>query len=671
MSTVAQAQNDDKNRASSIAEYLQELIENQENEGVEDFNTLAEELEYYLTQPLNINTADAEDFSSLVFLTENETRAIIRHRELYGDLVDIYELQAIRGLPIAKARLLKEISTVANQRSLSGTTALANEHVLYLKTRYTLQEQKGFRSDGTTPAKYTGSRPSLYARWRGKTSSGWDMGITLEKDAGERLWTEAEGLDFFSFFIQKKNLNQYVKHLGIGDYHLRIGQGLTMMTGFANGKSSLTTDILPRGQSMRPFTSASENAALRGIIGEVALTDRLSGMAYTSYRDLDANELFDENDNVRGVSSYQTSGNHRTVSELDDQDALGQTISGLSVRYDLPHGDHLRLNGITMSQSLPLDRSDRPYNQLRWEGTQLTNLSIDGSYSLSSVFLSGEVAHSLQSGWARMISASTSLDPKLNMTLLYRDFDADYHAIRGSTFSERSAVENERGLYLGLEYQPHKKWRINAYIDQWSHDWLRFNVDAPTQGSDYLLRVLYRQRKKRDIYLQLRWKNTQEEGDEERRYDYIADRSTYKIRAHWSEIASDTWEWRARAEVALSTLEQDKDKGYGIYTEGVWTPSGSGLSLSGRVMYFDVDGSAARIYAYERDLQYEYSIPGWSGTGWRYYALAKYRINKKLKAELKIAHTQYSDDRETISSGNTEIQGAGRTDIKLQLRYKL
>ena len=89
-----------------------------------------------------------------------------------------------------------------------------------------------------------------------------------------------------------------------------------------------------------------------------------------------------------------------------------------------------------------------------------------------------------------------------------------------------------------------------------------------------------------------------------------------------------------------------------------------------RLQYFETDGYNSRIYAYENDVLYSYSIPAFSDKGFRYYLTLNYDLTKKLSFWLRCAQTIYKN-RNTVGSGLDEIQGSRRTEVKLQARLIL
>ena len=98
-------------------------------------------------------------------------------------------------------------------------------------------------------------------------------------------------------------------------------------------------------------------------------------------------------------------------------------------------------------------------------------------------------------------------------------------------------------------------------------------------------------------------------------------------------------------------------------------PKNIPMSATFRYAIFDTDNYDSRIYAYENDLLYEFSIPSYFNRGFRTYLNLRYRINRNLTAEARISRT-YLNNEDSIGSALDEINGNKRTDVKAQLRFK-
>ncbi|MCK5535804.1 MAG: helix-hairpin-helix domain-containing protein, partial [Bacteroidales bacterium] len=92
------------------------------------------------------------------------------------------------------------------------------------------------------------------------------------------------------------------------------------------------------------------------------------------------------------------------------------------------------------------------------------------------------------------------------------------------------------------------------------------------------------------------------------------------------------------------------------------------ITLSFRYALFNTTYNT-RIYAYENDILYAFSIPAYFYQGTRFYANIKYSLAKKVDFWLRWSQFYYPN-LETISSGLNEIKGNTKSEIKAQLRIR-
>jgi hypothetical protein len=94
------------------------------------------------------------------------------------------------------------------------------------------------------------------------------------------------------------------------------------------------------------------------------------------------------------------------------------------------------------------------------------------------------------------------------------------------------------------------------------------------------------------------------------------------------------------------------------------------VQLAARYAVFDADDYDTRQYLFEQDVLYAVSIPVLYGQGTRSYAIAQMTFNKHFTLWLRYADTRYRHQT-TVGSGLEEIKGSARSEVKLQVRYKL
>ena len=113
---------------------------------------------------------------------------------------------------------------------------------------------------------------------------------------------------------------------------------------------------------------------------------------------------------------------------------------------------------------------------------------------------------------------------------------------------------------------------------------------------------------------------------------------------------------------------EEKEHGILLFQDLIYQFPSTDVKLYGRFANFNTDSFDSRVYAYENDLLYNFSVPAFYGKGSRWYAMVSYAPIRNIKFWVKGSQTIFSD-REQISSGNTAIDGNTRTDLKLQLQW--
>jgi hypothetical protein len=112
---------------------------------------------------------------------------------------------------------------------------------------------------------------------------------------------------------------------------------------------------------------------------------------------------------------------------------------------------------------------------------------------------------------------------------------------------------------------------------------------------------------------------------------------------------------------------ENNEKGFLTFVDVVYKPVMKPFSGIIRLQYFETDDYNSRIYAYENDVLYSYSIPAFFDKGFRYYISLNYDWGKKLTFWLRWAQTIYKN-RDTVGSGLDEIPGNRRSEVKFQVR---
>ncbi len=659
---------------TNTEQQLENNAENNEDVETEDDSYLQQMLQY-LKNPVNINVADAADLKALRVLTPVQIQNFILYRSLTGKLVDIYELQAVPGWDIATIQKIRPYISVSMQVSVPATLKSrirGGDHSVLVRGSQVLERSKGYLLDSSTAKNfYPGSPQKILFRYRYVYKNLLQYGITAEKDAGEQFFKgkQKQGFDFYSAHIFARKIG-IIKSLAIGDFTVNLGQGLTQWQSLAFKKSADVMNIKREADVLRPYNSAGEINFHRGL-GITLAKKNWQFTVFGSYKNIDANFVVDTSQSQdEFISSLQTSGYHRTKSESADKGIQRQLAFGGNFSYQYK-GLHIGINGIQYKFKLPLIKSAEPYNKYALSGNSFGNYSVDYGYTFRNMHVFGEAAVTNKFNKAFVSGLILSASSAVDVSLLYRNISKAYQSLYTSAFTESTYPTNEKGLYAGVSIKPHIFWRIDAYADFYKFPWLRYRVDAPSTGSDYLVQVNYKPNKQLEIYTRYRSESKAiNVNPNQLTLSPVIQQPKKNWRTQVSYKISSSITLRNRTELVwFDKRGLSAEQGFLCYFDFIYKPLLSRLAGSIRLQYFETDGYNSRLYAYENDVLYSFSIPVFYDKGYRYYINANYDVSKKLTFWVKWAQYVYSD-RSLVGSGLDEIKGNTKTEIKLQAMYK-
>lgn len=636
---------------------------------VED-EMLLQQLQYYIENPLNLNAATEEELRSLFILTDLQIYNLLQYRKLAGALVSIYELQAVPSWNLSTIKRVLPYVTISIRADVAQTLIKrlrGGKHFVMLRGSKLLQKQRGY--DKTLSTHYLGSNEHLQLRYKFQHKNLLHYGIVADKDAGEEFFkgSQQKGFDFYSFHLFARKIG-IVKALALGDFTVNMGQGLIQWQSFAFKKSADAMFIKRQGSVLHPYSSAGEFYFTRGA-GASFHIGKVEATVFGGYRKFSGNLVNDTMSNESYFSSFQTSGYHRSASELADRNRIRQISFGGTVGYRRSNYT-VNLNTVHYNFSKAIQKREEPYNQFAIQGNRWSNYSIDYSITYKNLHFFGEAAIDKNVSTAFVNGMQISVDPKVDISLLYRNINPEYQAVFGNAFTESTAPSNERGFYTGITLRPVNGWRVDAYADFFQFPWLKYRVNAPSKGSDYQVQLQWQPDKQFEAYARYKQEskpiNASISSDP---IDYPVNQPKENLRFHFQYVVNKNLVLRTRTEF-LWFHRKDAGRvedGFLTYVEARYR---AGMKLAGnlRMAYFETDSYNSRIYAYESDVLYSYSIPAFFNKGNRIYLNINYDLTIRSSIWLRFAHTIYNG-MEKIGSGLDEIEGNRRSEIKIQFRY--
>jgi hypothetical protein len=639
-----------------------------------NYQDLYENFLQLISNPFDLNLVTQEQLRSLYILSQEQVNLILKHRGATGPFISVYELQTILDygtfLKISPFVTVQDESRYFNKSIIKRIGTEQNNYLLF-RWRKPTEQQQGYMEKATPSVKYIGSQDNLYARFRTSRSGDFSLGFTMKKDGGEQfMWSPDKkyyGFDFVSLHLQTLNKGR-VKNLIVGDYQAQFGQGISLGSAFGIGKNGEPVTTMRRANlGFLPYTSAYESGFFRGTAVSYQLGKNLTLHCMASLKGRDGSLQQDTTSSLSEyLSSFSYTGLHRTEKELDNRNTVRESNFATVIQFKKKSLD----GGIILHHTefnTPLLRTPSVYNQFEFNGNSNSNVGGYLNFNFSNHSFFSEFSQTLDHGRAVVTGVLASVTSKLDVTVVYRNFDKDFHGFYSNAIAENSNPQNESGIYWGWKYSFNKKYSLAGYFDMFSFPWLKYRSYSPSDGTEWLVRFNFKPTKKVYIFLQAR-EETKRRNLSGNTNLHITDngvKRNYWINCDYS--STEKLSFRSRVQFSSYSISGKTTRGIALIQD--ITYAFGRVSVSGRYALFDTEDYDNRLYSYEKDAWLSFSFPAYSGKGVRNYLVLHYRFTRKVDLWARWGHTQYID-RETIGSGGEIINGDTRNDIKLQARIR-
>jgi hypothetical protein len=616
----------------------------------------AEQLLWLRKHPMNLNAASAEDLQIIPGVSAQEAEAVISFRDSVRELTTVNQLSTVPGLSVEAARALGAFVVVRQTRSRPPDESFVDSRSRLIRD---LQTRKGFK-DGT----YRGSPLRSYQRVIASSPSAPELGILVDKDAGER---SRDG--FVSGYVVSHQTG-ILSQILVGDYVVRSGQGLVFHPRRVPGKwVESVSNGSKLGSEILPHRSSEEHRFHRGIVLASRLpvaSGHLSVVGLFSARRYSASV-----DSIGVVTSIDQSGLVRTKTELGKAGRVGEILVGS--RFVCTLSDRW-IFGATLHRSTydsPL-RID-PVSRSSVASMTVGGFDVRGRIGPWSVF--GEVARSSPGSMAAVVGASIDLGSRGIVKLLYRDYSSQFRNMHSSGFGEHDETSNERGAYVGLKLRSASWLVVRAYADHFKFPKGSGSLLLPTSGSEYACQVDLSVSPPLDISARFSRKSTEEPAgsvDALGRSTQVSQNlNVQRSRLTVTYQATPSIRFKARLERAhvLQSLSRITNQGILLYQDLLWKPQ-EGLSVESRLIFFRTDSFASRVYEFENDLEGVFTNPPLFGKGRRWYVLARCRATSRIRIALKYSETQ-KEGVAMLGSGPGLIEGDRDNRVSIQVDLDL
>jgi len=606
-----------------------------------DIEELYNQLIDLWNNPININTANAEELSKIPFLNEFQIFSIIEQRKKSGNYLSLFELSYLGGFDKQTCQWLSNFLMVG--KGVEFVSRKFKSSVLTLV-------ESNFENDQLSGLPFK-------LRVKNKSSVGkLSFGFTAENDKNERFFNNPNslGFDFYSGYLQFENKNSVFRKIIIGDYHVAIGQGCSLWTPYSFGKGNSAINISKKGDGVKKYSSSDENRFFRGVAVSLK-SGILNTNIFVSYRLLDAS--LNESMIEPTVKSFLVDGNHITQSQIDNKDRVGEILYGVNSYLSVSKfkvgvsGYKLHYNNVLVPDKEGVLYSD--------------NFGFSSYFNLwfKKFTLSGEVAFDRKMHLSTIVNSNYKLFDGLILASFYRYYSSYYWAQYSNAISENSENVNEKGFYFGAKYSPLPNWDINVYSDFFNFKRPQFQTNQPSSGNELLLYV----EGKKVFGGQLLLKYKQEQKENVNNIDTLSINNQVTIIkrqlvARYSVRLSEKFKYQTSFSLSFYSQQNNScTNGVLFYNELFY--NNSLFALSSRLTLFDISDWENRLYTYEYAPLYVFSSALNYGEGAKIYFNFSTTLYKNIDIWAKYSHIA------TFKNGvGSSIEH--RNIVILQLRYK-
>ena len=557
--------------------------------------------------PIDLNNTSDEELSQLYFLRPQQIDDLLAYADKHP-FESLYELLLIPSLTDYEIRDLLPFVRVGER---------APEQIIYAREMFHQASHEILaRVDARNIEDFTGTDP-MYAqtRYRFDYRRRIIFGAQLRRPAGG----DARSLQYGAY-LQLRDIAPHLHTLVAGNYQASFGQGLVLAPVFHSGKSAYVHSVGQATEGLRYYGSV-DGAGLHG----AGTTLRWNWGKSTR---LDVSALY-------------------SMKRANDSTWQHLVGANMTLRHRKLEVQLTAIENIWTDSIRPY--TNAAYNRHYFRGYRQAVIGASARYNYGWFDAFCEIATTQNQRWGVGVLAGGRFYPTDGVSLiaLYRYYSPWFDNALGYGFSETSRLGDENGGYFGFDVTRWRHWRLNGYADVFYFSGPKYGIpQAGTIGYDAMLETHYIRPNWR-IALRLR---ARQKGDE----------ATYSTRLQF-DWRRDAWSLRTTADfnyVNRYGVSLAQDIGYDFQP----VP----LSLRGRIQFFDARAWENRIYLYEHDVLYAYSIPAVYGFGGRAYVCLKWQIIRQLALYLRVSETLYD-----AKWANDHTRPKTRTDIHLLLRAKL
>lgn len=620
---------------------------------------------------INLCSSSWEELVETGLLTNLQASAWVAFRKFYGCPIAWYELQAVDGFDTALIRTLQKWTTLeSNSTFHSLRYSLQHGRAsLMLRSTRSLTAQRGYEAGG-------GLNSGLSAYRGGSQEHLWQlrhtgyrhrMVLSLPKARGAYGMGDLGG----GISINSDPGRPKTTQIALGDFHLRLGLGLSWNTSMSGALSSGIMGLRWMGQTIRVASGTASGVNLRGIGLMKSLGSNTQVLAWSALQRPNAQIVSGADSLQTLISSLPSGGMTRTQSEWLGRSSATFQAFGISATHQYKY-----IKFMIYSSLYKYNMAFAPKN-LPWPAAivppQRNGLSgLSYQFSGKRFEWNGEWSHSPANGISSLQQLILTPHTRWQTAWIGRLYSGGYAPPFSGVLGRQSSPVNEQGFTWMIQWMGKGRSRLLGFADSYRHPLPRFGTPLPAEGIRMQLQGDWWPNKEHLIHARLdhskEWSG--------RNLGFFLPSASFDEQKSWSL----GWNFQSRylpvrecrirldGRTNYRTLGSNPTHSVALSARIRWVMGSCRFSAQ-QIWVNSREGTGA-FYFFEPAPRFTSGMVSVSGRAIRQVLLAECRISNELRAWVCVERTHYYD-REYAGSGWETTAGPFRAACTLQLLYNL
>ncbi len=222
---------------------------------------------------------------------------------------------------------------------------------------------------------------------------------------------------------------------------------------------------------------------------------------------------------------------------------------------------------------------------------------------------------------------------RLSVNCLIRRYSPGYCSLHGRGPGNNSSTGNESGILGNFTFEAATHLFISAGYDLCRYPWLKYRTSFPSSAKKYEVKLRYLPDEKVNLELSCNHKYSLSDKETDRGIPAREETDATTIKTVLRFTLNEKLSLNTRTD--YKWIRQTGSRGIVMAQDLAYRFAGIPVTLWTRFCIYNTDDWDSKIYLYENDLLYSFSIPALSGKGTRSYIMLKWDIGDLAELRVK------------------------------------